>query len=396
MAFVGEYAAQLFDDYSREWLTADDERAWAVTLTAYGVERWRRSKLALGSTYLEAYADLRDFAETNPDEAQAWLHGIDEGEVTRWSKTEQGDALIRDQVFSYFEPSQFPKLSALVEMMRYGAMKHHPKDEIHMLSSLLNAWCASGGQYGPIVDGVHNCDLTGRVAHFELGAIPESANELKAVAGFLITQFARQHILTLPRAVRKRMIFEELARFLDVPGGEKIVEESYGQLRKFSTVVISVIQQYERFRVSRIRPVIMNNSKTLFIMSQEDRRDIEQIARDKGLSPSVVEAVLGYRLPETMAANNRYTSVMYVAEDGAQKINGTFRHYCSPEMLYVSSSDGATFDARSRALRKYPDLVDGIFAEVDKMQSGEVVAHLPVNRVEGQRRRNISIEGLRV
>ena len=36
-------------------------------------------------------------------------------------------------------------------------------------------------------DGVSNVSLTGKIAHFELGCIPESAEELKGAAGFLIT-----------------------------------------------------------------------------------------------------------------------------------------------------------------------------------------------------------------
>ena len=37
----------------------------------------------------------------------------------------------------------------------------------------------------------------GKIAHFELGYIPESAKELKAAAGFLITNHSRKHIMTL-------------------------------------------------------------------------------------------------------------------------------------------------------------------------------------------------------
>ena len=42
-------------------------------------------------------------------------------------------------------------------------------------------------------DGTSNLSLTGKIAHFELsGYIPESAKELKAAAGFLITNHARK------------------------------------------------------------------------------------------------------------------------------------------------------------------------------------------------------------
>src|SRR6266581_308113 len=32
--------------------------------------------------------------------------------------------------------------------------------------------------------------------------------------------FTRQHIITMPRRLRKRNVYEEVARLLDIPGGE--------------------------------------------------------------------------------------------------------------------------------------------------------------------------------
>jgi len=38
-------------------------------------------------------------------------------------------------------------------------------------------------------------------------------------------------------------VYEEVARFLDIPEGEKIVRESYAQMRKFNTWNIAIVQQ---------------------------------------------------------------------------------------------------------------------------------------------------------
>src|SRR5438067_4733180 len=59
--------------------------------------------------------------------------------------------------------------------------------------------------------------------------------------------FTRQHIITMPRRLRKRTVYEEVARVLDIPGGEQIVKESYAQMRKF--------QLLEHFNCSAIRPL---------------------------------------------------------------------------------------------------------------------------------------------
>ena len=74
------------------------------------------------------------------------------------------------------------------------------RDQIIEIATLILPWCRDGN-YGCLFDGTSNLSLTGKIAHFELGYIPESAKELKAAAGFLITNHARKHIITLPRAV---------------------------------------------------------------------------------------------------------------------------------------------------------------------------------------------------
>ena len=134
---------------------------------------------------------------------------------------------------AHYRGEDYPTHASLVELMQFSRFDEHKKDQIDHLATLLSAWCAHG-QYGKLFDGVTNVSLTGKIAHFELGYIPEQAMELKTAAGLLIAGFTRQHIISLPRALWKRIIYEELARFLDVPGGEKIVAESYAQLRKFN------------------------------------------------------------------------------------------------------------------------------------------------------------------
>src|SRR5438876_4726978 len=99
------------------------------------------------------------------------------------------------------------------------------RDQIMEIATLLLPWCRDGN-YGCLFDGTSNPSLTGKIAHFELGYIPESAKELKSAAGFLITNHARKHIITLPRALRKRNVYEEVARFLDIPGGRKLFKRA--------------------------------------------------------------------------------------------------------------------------------------------------------------------------
>ena len=69
------------------------------------------------------------------------------------------------------------------------------RDQIMEIATLLLPWCRDGN-YGCLFDGVSNLSLTGRIAHFELGYIPESAKELKAAAKACAAR--EQWVLTLP------------------------------------------------------------------------------------------------------------------------------------------------------------------------------------------------------
>ena len=85
---------------------------------------------------------------------------------------------------------------------------------------------------------------------------------------------------------------------LDIPGGEQIVKESYAQMRKFNCWNISIVQQYGRFKESRIRSAVFGNSRQFFLMRQNDRADLDDMAADIGLTELTKHAILSYPLPD--------------------------------------------------------------------------------------------------
>ena len=213
------------------------------------------------------------------------------------------------------------------------------------LATRLLPWCADGN-YGCLLDGMSNISLTGKIAHFELGYIPEAAKLLRAVAGFLITNYTRQHIITMPRRLRKRNVYEEVARLLDIPGGEQIVKESYAQMRKFNCWNISIVQQYGRFKESRIRSAVFGNSRQFFLMRQNDRADLDDMARHR---PHRTDQTRNPLLSAPGPANGRKVRRLHLsALDAQNPICGTAHNVASPEMLYISGSSGAQFDERAR------------------------------------------------
>jgi type IV secretory pathway VirB4 component len=168
--------------------------------------------------------------------------------------------LVRDLAFAYFRPEQFPTHSALVEQMLYNPRgSAREREESDRVGRLLRAW-SRDGERGKFFDGASNIRVDGRVAHFELGQIPEHAIELRAAVNFLVANFGRQKIISMPRSVPKIAIFEEAARSLDIPGGVKMIQEYYRQMRKFGCTILAVIQQYEIVKNSPVRGAMIGNS----------------------------------------------------------------------------------------------------------------------------------------
>ncbi|MDP3073770.1 MAG: hypothetical protein Q8N18_26030 [Opitutaceae bacterium] len=323
-AVLGQYISQLYQDAFEEWTKRHRDQLPDLQRMACAVHRWKL-RMGLGATELEAFAEIRDRLARRDDEAQQFVSDVAETDITAFLKNPQTERLVMAVAHAHYTREDYPTHASLVELMRFARFPEHKKEQVDHLATLLSAWCAHG-QYGRLFDGATNISLTGRVAHFELGLIPEQATELKTAAGLLITGFTRQHIISLPREQWKRIVYEELARFLDVPGGEKIVAESYAQLRKFNCWTASVVQQYGKFKSSRIRSAVIGNTKQFWLMRQFDRSDVDDIALDIGLPESVCASIQNYPMPEQQSEGKKFSSVCFFSPVTDPPLCGTVRH----------------------------------------------------------------------
>jgi hypothetical protein len=356
-AQIAKYLNQLYEDAYQDWSNRYPEKVAAVARHACALAAYRRDRLPPGATALDAFADFRDWQAARLDEAQEFLAKFDEAEVLRFSKENSTAREVRNLAFAYFNRSEYPTHRMLQELMQLEA-SGADKDQVLRIATLLLPWCRDGN-YGPLFDGESNITLTGKIAHFELGYISDAAKELKSAAGFLITNYTRQHIITMPRAKRKRNVYEEVARFLDIPEGEKIVKESYAQMRKFNTWNISIVQQYSRFKESRIRSAVFGNSRQFFMMKQNDRADLEDISRDIALPEITKQTIMNYPLPDQQTCQ-KYSAFTYHHLDALRPICGTVHNIASAEMLYCSSTSGEHFEKRARELKQHGDIIEGI------------------------------------
>ncbi len=117
-----------------------------------------------------------------------------------------------------------------------------------------------------------------------------------------------------------------------------MVAEFYAQLSKFNTWIVSIVQQYSRFKDSRIRPVVFGNAKQFFFMRMNDRRDVDDVAADINLSESSRQIICRHPLPEHLPQENKYSALTYYHLDAKQPLCGSVHNRVSPEMLYCASS----------------------------------------------------------
>ena len=324
-AQLTQYLHQLYEDTYADWARRNPERVPEACRLACAVHRWRE-RMAFGATPLDAFAEIQEGQATGDAAVLESLHSITPADLTAFAHDPATSRLVAQTACALYRPEEQPTHGALVDLLAYARIPEHPKAEIDRLATLLRAWSSDGG-HGRLFDGVTNVSLHRRIAHFELGLVPEQAVELKAAAGLLVSGFARQRILALPRSRRKRIIFEEVARFLDVPGGEKIVAESYAQLRKFNCWAVSIVQQYAKFRQSRVRSAVIGNAKQFFLMRQSDRSDVAELAADLGLPETAAEVIQRYPLPEQLPDTGRYSSLCYFSPAEQPPQCGTVRHF---------------------------------------------------------------------
>jgi hypothetical protein len=361
-SMIVEKLQELYSDLYQDWVSGNENFAQELRWRAYAIYRYLTQRMKNGS-FLEAFVALRDWELQEPDEAQNFIRQAKEDEIAHFVQAVATRHLARDLAFAYFRPQDFPTHSALTELFLLTNKRNQVEAEPYRrIGRLLRAW-TRGGDKGVLFDGVSNVRLDGRVAHFEMGRIPEHASDIRAAANFLVASVARQKIINMPRAVPKLAIFEEAARTLDVPGGDRMIQEYYRQMRKFGCNILAVVQQYEVLKNSKVRGAVMGNSKVFFITAQQSIEDAAEIGEALELNKRAVETVRRYTLPEYMAPLERYSAFTYVANDRVRRMVGSVKHVPCREVLYAAKSDNETFDERKERLERYSDIVEGIIAE---------------------------------
>jgi hypothetical protein len=244
-----------------------------------------------------------------------------------------------------------PTHSQFVELLNLESRQRKAHDDLGLLRMLLEPWSRSG-RYGAILDGVNNVDLSGKVVHFELSYIPESAKELRTVAAFLITNDLRKEIMSRPRNTRKRVILEELSAFLAMPDGDRITREYYERMRKYSCWVFSIIQQFGRIKDHPVRSSVVGNSRIMFMLKQPDQRDVESMSEGFRIPSVTKRQVTTFPDPSEMKTDPYGSFVYYHEATGRPRI-AVGRHQASKEMILASATSGEAFERQNEQLKEF-------------------------------------------
>ena len=162
-----------------------------------------------------------------------------------------------------------------------------------------------------------------------------------------------------------------MARFLDIPGGQEIVQESYAQLRKFNCWNISIVQQYARFKQSWIRSAVFGNSRQFFIR-QNDRGDLDDMGRDIALPEVTQHAIMNYPLPDHQSGQVFPSPTCTPIRPGDVR-NGP-QHRIPGNALLLQFKRENT-DKRARELRQSPSVVEGIIAHARPNPTSDLLNH---------------------
>jgi type IV secretion system protein TrbE len=360
---IGEYVRSHFGDCAEDWKNADEGRWAAVVRRALVADRFR----AGDDDFLDGHLALAELERGDPAGAAALLAAATEDDVLRHSINPRGRQNAEAMAFSMLGPEDYPRFDGLVALMRHGRLSHHRSAgvaaELDFLSSELAKGLRSGGVVGAFIDGATNLEIRGAGLHLDTSRLPEGV--LKDLAGFVVFDHVRQHILTLPRAASKVMLLDELRRILLIPGATEFVKELLAQMRKYRCVFLGAFQ--EPSQIDDIDPaltdLLLGQCKQYFLMRQNNADQVRRIGRVIGLPGAAERAILQHPLVEHQQGSRKASYLTYFSRESSTPVSGTIRVEVDPAMLYVAESSGAVFDRRQKVLGKYPSVYEGVLTE---------------------------------
>lgn len=351
-ALLSKQIERLYIDQFETWAGRHPvERAEAARRVAIA-DAWRKKRMPVGTVLSDAWLDYRaELMEGQPAAVEMERMAVDPSLLEDFLNDPANQWDLMSMAYTLMKPEDMPTHSQFVELLNLESRQRRAHEDLGLLRMLLEPWSRTG-RYGAILDGVNNVDLSGKVVHFELSYIPESAKELRTVAAFLITNDLRKEIMSRPRSTRKRIILEELSAFLAMPDGDRITREYYERMRKYSCWVFSIIQQFQRIKDHPVRSSVVGNSRIMMMLKQPDQRDVESMSEGFRIPAVTRRQVTSFPDPSEMKTDP-YASFVYYHEATGRPRIAIGRHQASKEMILASATSGEAFERQNDELKVY-------------------------------------------
>jgi len=351
-ALLAKQIERLYIDQFETWASRHpQERSEAARRVAVA-DAWRQKRMPQGTVLSDAWMDFHaSVMEGEPYANELNRLQVDPAMLEDFLNNPGNQWDVMSLGYTLMKAEDMPTHSQFVELLNLESRQRRAHEDLGLLRMLLEPW-SRNGRYGAILDGVNNVDLSGKVVHFELSYIPESAKELRTVAAFLITNDLRKEIMRRPRSTRKRVILEELSAFLAMPDGDRITREYYERMRKYSCWVFSIIQQFQRIKDHPVRSSVVGNSRVMFMLKQPDQRDVESMSEGFRIPSITKKQVTSFPDPSEMKSDPYGSFVYYHEATGRPRI-AIGRHMASKEMILASATSGEAFERQNEELKNY-------------------------------------------
>lgn len=351
-ALLSKQVERIYMDQYESWGMKNPDRRYQAARRVFMSREWGSKRLPTGTTLSECWLDFTNAVTEGDTEARdIEQREFDPARIEDLMNNPADTGELMAMAYTLMGAEEMPTHGQFVEMLNLESRQRRAHEDMSLLRMLLEPW-SKNGRYGAILDGVNNVDLSSKVVHFELSFIPESAKELRDVAAFMITNDVRKEIMRRPRNIRKRVILEELSAFLAMPDGDRITREYYERMRKYSTWVFSIIQQFQRIKDHPVRSSVIGNSRIMFMLKQPDRRDVEAMSEGFRVPSVTKHQVAAFPDPSEMK-RNPYGSFVYYHEATGRPRIAIGRHQASKEMILASATSGEAFERQNQQLKQF-------------------------------------------
>jgi hypothetical protein len=161
-------------------------------------------------------------------------------------------------------------------------------------------------------------------------------------------------LMSMPRAVRKQLIIEEMTAFLEVPDAPKIIIDFYERMRKYGCQVVSIFQKYISLLEAHqgVAKAIIGNSMALMLLRNTDRRDLDGLGEYLEIPEVIKDKITSFPQPAQMKGlPDAHAAFVWVKNTGERPIFTVGRNYLSDDVLGITEASAESFERKRKALQ---------------------------------------------